>query len=828
MAARDLVFTILGIDKASDSFTKVGAASDKLGDKLGSFGKVSAGVLGAMPALATGAGVAVAGALSAVAIGFAAAGVAVVAGNAKVQTAWTSLTDTVTSGAKDMAAPLEGHVVDALGKLQGTVVALKPQLRDAFSASGPAVTELAGAVDGFARSAMPGMVTAVKASQPALAGLRSFATDTGLGLNDFFTRISASAGSSGRILADFGRIGRDALGFVGGLLANLSNSGAPSVERLRQVLSQLFTTVQGLSSGGFPVLFSTAGMVLNVLSGILGVVGPIATQLGGVLGVVISVAGAFRLLNTVTGTLQTVGAGVADFASKLGAAGENAGGAKSKFGVLTSFIGGPLGIALGVGAVAFGLFGQKQAEAATRATDLASALRASKGAIDGNVRSVAAKNLQDMGALTLAKSLGISLSDVTDAYLGQGRAATELLPALKAIQERYSLNVGGEVGIDETAEAAMNLAAMLRDLQPGSAKAIEDAKLLAAAQGESASSTRDLSTAQLGARATAAQMSADFATLADTAGDVNARVSALQRLMDELTGKQTSYEDATQALNETLRSLGDQFNANTDRTKGWGDKLLNADGTVSTLNENGAALRNTLKELETNTLAGADAMARNGATQQQVAGYVQNARDRFVDQHAAMGLTREQAGRLADQYGLIPETVSTLIMTPNLLEKVKALGDFNWQVTHLDNGNVIIEAHTGAAQDQITRLIQTNDGRVITIRVQANGDVQALNARGAAIGLPARAAGGPIEAGRTYITGEEGIELITPSVNGYVYSNDDTMRMLNGRGTTALSTSNGSPTTKNFYLTLQNVGNREVDLVEQFRRMELLDMPVGG
>lgn len=46
---------------------------------------------------------------------------------------------------------------------------------------------------------------------------------------------------------------------------------------------------------------------------------------------------------------------------------------------------------------------------------------------------------------------------------------------------------------------------------------------------------------------------------------------------------------------------------------------------------------------------------------------------------------------------------------------------------------------------------------------------------------PARAAGGPIVGGRTYLVGEEGRELITPSRDGYVHDAAATRRMLSGR-----------------------------------------------
>lgn len=46
----------------------------------------------------------------------------------------------------------------------------------------------------------------------------------------------------------------------------------------------------------------------------------------------------------------------------------------------------------------------------------------------------------------------------------------------------------------------------------------------------------------------------------------------------------------------------------------------------------------------------------------------------------------------------------------------------------------------------------------------------------------ARAAGGPIAGGRTYLVGEEGPELITPTRSGYVHSADDTAAMAAGGG----------------------------------------------
>ncbi|MBI1620168.1 phage tail tape measure protein [Aquamicrobium sp. cd-1] len=56
----------------------------------------------------------------------------------------------------------------------------------------------------------------------------------------------------------------------------------------------------------------------------------------------------------------------------------------------------------------------------------------------------------------------------------------------------------------------------------------------------------------------------------------------------------------------------------------------------------------------------------------------------------------------------------------------------------------------------------------------------------------ARAAGGPIAAGRTYLVGEEGPELITPSRSGYVHSADETAAMAHGGSRNTGSGSAGS------------------------------------
>jgi hypothetical protein len=828
----DLTFTIVGRDQGSRALDDVGDAADRAHDRLDKLGTTGVKVLAALPPAALGAGVAVGGMLGLVAAGFLATGVSIVAGNEQISDSWIELTQTVADGAQKAAEPLIGPLHNALVDVTDLAEEMQPQLADAFGSAVPYVDDLSDGVRGFARGAMPGFVTAVQSGQAPVTGFKSLLIDTGLGVGNMFTNVARASQSSGRILVDTGRVIRDTLGFVGGLLSRLSDSGAPSVERLRQVLWQLYNVALQLGGSGFPVLFSSAGVLLDVLSGLLAFIEPVADQLGAVIGVVLSLAAAFRVMSAVSGGMQALGARVAEFGGAARSAGADAGGAQTRLGGLASFVAGPLGVALGIASVAYGAFSGKQADAARRAEDLASALRASKGAIDENVRSVAAKALQEQGAIEKAKGLGISLATLTDAYLGQGDAAKSLLPNLRAMQnELNNQQVPLQQNASDTkklveqmqnkAIAVDALIKLLSENTPANQKAIQEALDLANATAASSSTVGELSLAELANKAATDNLGKAYETLKTNVSDTNARVTALQTILDELTGRNTSYEDSVQGINATLRGLVEGFKGAATSGKGFGAELLNTDGTINTAKANGAQLRDTLKELERNTLAGADAMARNGATQQQVADFVANARDQFISQYEALGLTKEAAGRLADQYGLIPDEVATLILTPGLAEAAHKLGMFDYQVRTLPDGTVIIDAQTSPAQDGINRLIQTNNGRVISIQVQASGDVWALSASGQRVGMPARAMGGPVEAGKPYLVGEKGPELIFPTQDGFVATARETESIMLGARTDSVRAVDPGTAQfeKHFHLHLQT-STSTVSVLDEFRLME--------
>lgn len=333
-AEKDMTINVLGRDvNASKTLKDVGKAADDTADRLDGFGKVAVKSLAGLTAAAPAAGLAVAGGVAVAGGAFVAMTAVALKGNAEVAESWQQLGDHVKSQVKEMAAPLEGRLVVAAGKLQGTFDSL--DLEKGFEAAGPAIDHLTGGVDQFARRAVPGMIYAASRSEAVFVGLRGLLGDVGDGVGELFADLGDAAPAAGMILDDFGDVARDALGGTGELLKDLSNSGVGTVDELAAVFNKLMDTVTELAGSGMPVLFGTASTVLNVLDGILSVAGPLAPALGSIVGVLLSAKAGAVVMGAAGDALGRVG----ERATETAAKGGKAAGALGKVGGALSAIG---------------------------------------------------------------------------------------------------------------------------------------------------------------------------------------------------------------------------------------------------------------------------------------------------------------------------------------------------------------------------------------------------------------------------------------------------------------------------------------------------------
>lgn len=214
----------------------------------------------------------------------------------------------------------------------------------------------------------------------------------------------------------------------------------PVLPLLGQLLGQLATLVGILAARLGPVIAQIATAIGNVLLPILQVLSAIflvipdsVLKFAVVIGVVIvAIGGLVTVIRGVQAVMGLFAAGLDIVAS---------GALRTQKGVtgLLGFLGGPWGLIIGAATLALGLFlsvtdsaGEEQQHLATAAQGLNDVIREQNGVINENVRIKAAEQLESEGALSLAKQLGISTKDVTDAYLQQGDALDRVRDRLQA------------------------------------------------------------------------------------------------------------------------------------------------------------------------------------------------------------------------------------------------------------------------------------------------------------------------------------------------------------------------------------------------------------
>lgn len=741
-----------------DGLNENGGAVDSAAEKVAKrteakfsamkFAGLSVGLPAAAAVGVAGAGIA----LAAVPLLFLALGVSAVISNQKVSESFNRLGATVEQDTQRMAGSLAGPVASAADDLGASFQRMEPQITAAFNGSAPAVKTLTGAVTDFAENAMPGLVIAVNTSKAPLEGLRSIAGQTGDGVTDMFRNMSSGSTAAGASMVTVGGIVQDLLGFVGKLLAQLANGSGGPLAMFRAALQQAEQALLAITASGGPVIGFLSGFtgastgalaVVNLLAHALSLLPQGIASLGG------SVAATGMLLSKMG---VDVGAGFRGLGASVTAAGEGLTGAAKAGAKTGTALGGlvlgalnPATLAVvGLGVV-LSILGQRQQDAAAaaaahaeRVNSLSGALRASNGAINDNVRATAAQDLANFkvsdgtrNLLADTRKLGLSLPTLSDAYLGNTAAQKTLTTQLQATEDAHwhmgsaaevlttkfgdmKLGVGGiPMVLDDTGKSARDLKNTISDSNGTFAEATQKNK--------------DLAAANVSAGQAATEMSSAVEVLRGTAATATDRINALKTALDILSGRTPTFEEGIKAGNDALRTFTDGMKDGVKHVDGFGQALLNADGTVNTFTANGSSLQSLATGLETsfvNAASGIDEMVRRGVpldvATKKVNDSLGEQRNRFVDVAEKMGLSATQAQALADKYGLIPNNISTLITadTKRAQEAIDALPKYAAGV----QGAMVLSANTDPATGQIQATVQYADGSTGVITITGNKD----------------------------------------------------------------------------------------------------------
>lgn len=716
------------------------------------FSGLREGLLGEAKSAGMQAGAIIAGALGAGLSTVAAAGIfvgiaaAAQSSNQQVSAAYSQMWDHVKAGAQDASSVLASDFIAGAESLGRTFNAIKPQLTEGFLAAKPVIKDVFDGIDRGARVAMPGLVTAAKAAGDASNGLADALQSTGQGVANFFTEASKGAGAGGDAFRAFGQIVERLGSFAGRIIAELANNSITLFPQVAQTVDAAAGAIENLAHTALPGIATGAGLALSGLTLLLNLASSLASALGPLIPLAGTFATSMKLIDMVS--FGQVGASWDRLKTSIGDAEGFAG--KAKAGMSSLVSGGLLPLMLaGVGVT--GILNElsaNQQRAAKAAHDhqqnvssLADALRQSKGAIDANVRATAAQSLAnlDLGqtgrkVLQTASELGVSLPKLTDGFLGNKDAMGSVnaqLDALIASGTSYVETETSKQAVETESASRARILKMVLGEQNGTMNdAILLNKALSGASGESSAATSVLA--------------ADFKALADKAGNANTKVDALMKILDTMAGRKPDVEEATKAWEDfidtfTKKDIG--FTSKNADAKKFVQTLVDTSGQINITTEDGRKLFEAVRKGEKDFMDTAVAMKGSGESAEEVRAKLGTMREAFVKSAEEMGFTQKQAETLADKYGLIPDEVTT-IMYSNLSPEIQKALELGGHIRALPDGSFIVTANTANAQYQVTKFIQDNQGKVITVHVNTVTGAQLNVSNGSFSRL--KAAGGPV------------------------------------------------------------------------------------
>jgi hypothetical protein len=704
----DLVAAVGGADAALNGLKK--SSSDTSGfDKLNtSVGEFSKN-LSYLPSLIAIAAPLAGGALVAgIGAGLAGGLALIQSNNDDVVASFQSLGSEVVNGLKGITTEAVPNLVDAAHSLGTEFTKVKPQLAEAFSYAEPDIATFTDGLNNMVTNLMPGLVNASKASNTALQGVSVLLGDIGTAGTLALTGLSGGAGKFAGLFGQVGTTVENVGQIIGSVLPAMSGG-------IGTTLSVVNLLTSGIAAMG-PAIGTVAGYIPLVTVGLKGWA-LASTAASGINDGLTSISNG--ILN-VAANAEKSAPKTSNFLSNIAATTENMAG---PFGA--AVIGGGvalLGLAAIMGKTAISAADLSQTQANLTAAMTSSNNQLSAATVSALITSQGYKDVQDS-----AKQAGISQQQLIAAITQGGSAYTDLQAKLQGITNAgVTYTDNGRVATTQTtaqAEASQNLSQGLSQLRGTYSDAANAAQAAAAA-------TQAAAQAAPAASLNSSVLAANVKILSDNTQSASSRLSALSADMKLLgeNGKETA-NDAISALYTALNGLNAQL-------QGTSGKLLDTSGSFDLTSTKGEQARTTFINLAGQLLDYNQALVNQGTSQDSANQQTQAMIDKMAGPLAKqLGLTVSQVDGLINTYYSVPPGVTTTVT-----------------------------ANTAPAQQDLNAFINANQNRTIIIGAGVSG----IHASTGNLNL--RASGGPVSAGRSYLVGESGYEIFTPSQNGSITS----------------------------------------------------------
>lgn len=704
-------------DAFDNKTTSVGKKTgEKVGKNITSAAEKQASAVGPLIALGIEAGLGPAGGVAGAAISgiFALAlgglGVAAAAQTPKVVAAFHQLTATTGETWKAWGQGLEGSTSSSLEYIRQQFIHAAPIIDDALKATGPGVRVLATGVADLANNMIPKLDNAAHSMGPVWYGVKTLFGDVGASIGDMAQTSADHSASMGADFKHTGDVIKGVVSLADHLIGQLSDDFARHGGDLTGVVNSIDHSVTSLGTGAFPVLGNAIGADLNVISGFFNIIGLGGAPLGTLIGGLASAATNAKLLGLASGPVSDFGKKLKETGDKGGAFGDfttKAGGALEKFGKALPLV--------GVGLTALSLvmeqFTQHEQDAIAAGQEVAKGLEMGGGAAVNARAKIATWQKQVADGQQTLSDLTKSQHDYNDVL----EAGSTGLSASGLGQQQQKQAIDDANLSIKTALDAYNKYAIAAGLAGMSTDQFAGKVALYDSSAQNATSNT-------------AQLAGDMLILKDNTAGADQKIKALQDTLALMA------DQGLQKANDAMDKFGSIINTFADGASKMKGNVFDATGQLNSMSDAGRTVRQAIE-------AGRDSMVA----------YAQAAADAGVPQDQINGKLHEMAGKLADTIG---PAVGSKDAANNLLDVYHAMPDEI--TTHL-------HADTSAAQGTINSFIQMNNGRQISIYVNAQGDMGGIASAGrlATGGNVGAAATGRTIGGSPTLVGEQGMEKVS-------------------------------------------------------------------
>lgn len=412
---------------------------------------------------------------------------------------------------------------------------------------------------------------------------------------------------------------------------------------MTQTATGLVAAIQGLPT---PILAATTALVG------MAIVGPrlaaLGTSIGGSLASGVErysaavaasrapTAAAIAQYTALGFSAEAAAAAVQASAPRMGAGAQAMTGLKTAGAGLLSMLGGPWGVALMGATAAIGVFAQKKADAARAVETFTQALEADSGAMGENTRAAVAAQLEQEGWLSKMQDAGVSLTDATDAIMGNAAAMDRVEEAMR---RRTSAAVDG-AAIDELTAANLQVENDgYKEIKERLDTAREAHQRVTEAMGTQAQAGDGLASANERAKESTGK-------LKQAQAEAKAATEALTDAVKALNGI-LSAEEATDTYTKKLQGLNQATKDNTNELTGNSKSALDN--------------RDKMRDLVTASSQVIDSMVKQGASHAEVKAKAE-AMAKEIDQAGrSAGFAEGETRRYSDMLRAIPRTAETTI-----------------------------------------------------------------------------------------------------------------------------------------------------------------------